>query len=446
MTDLAEPAQTLGVPVPAGGQTPHPAFAPPAGLTPSTAMPPPPQLAAAVPHTIIHEDGPAIPEYHPPAATPAAAAPIAASNGPVVPTISAAAPVAATPRPEPTTSGMPDYAALAATTATGKGKRKRGGFGKFLFVMILLGGLGAAGYVYGPTILERIEEETSDEPPAAGEPEAPLAFPSQSAPAMEVRVATFVLDDVDSDGATRRYEVTTDFETRVSRVLIDRAELPTLEVMTFLDSAVVRRVDDTIWYQTPRGQFPLDDQLDRDRWVRHLDELIPEPNRRSAAIEASTTSLLAGEQMRHLVISIDPALLGGPTLASDTLDGNPVVEPVAQPAGFDAASGNDAATGEALRADLQADVQPGPPVAGAGDADRSPGDPSTTTSPDSAAAVQIEIWVDDHGLIRQLITPDTLGGEVVTVTAISPDAWVPEYPPQEEIEPLTASALVKLGL
>jgi hypothetical protein len=439
MTDLAELATITEYPAAPGAQLPPPVFAPPSGPAPAGLVPPPPPTLTPTPALAPVPD-----EVRP------AAAKVALGATPVVPTYSPAVPpVIAAPSPIPAMAPIPSYEAL--TSASTSHKKKRGvvrRFVKFVFVMSLLGGIGAAGYVYGPTLLERLREEAAgeeaaDEQPTVDEPEAPLAFPSQTDPPIEVRNATFVLDDLDPDGTARRYEVTTDFETRISRVLIDRNELPTLEVMTFLDSAVVRRIDETVWYQTPRGQFPLDDQLERDRWVRHLDELIPAVNRSSAAIEASTTALLAGERMRHLVISIDPELLAGPTLTTESLGAPAVVD------GLSDGASSEANTSVGPATDAQSSDVPTEAVVDAANA-IAPTPPAPAWTPPRGLAgaepVSIEIWIDSRGLIRQLITPVALGGETVTVLAISADAWIPEFPAEEQIEPLTASALVKLGL
>ena len=60
--------------------------------------------------------------------------------------------------------------------------------------------------------------------------------------------------------------------------------------------------------------------------------------------------------------------------------------------------------------------------------------------------VTIEMWVDNSGTVRRLVLPAALGGETVTVISTSPDAWQPQFPDQELVEPLTASALFGLGL
>ncbi len=468
MTHLADPVTTpdqeahdgpaLPPPHPVG--TPAPAAAGPRPV-PVGSVPPPPSaeelanagLAPAPANGADDHMAPALPEYRPPA-------PATASTAvPTIPTGAAPTPPVPSPSPGGTLTALPDFTSI----SPHRKKRSRGLFGRFVrlvFVLGVLGGLGAAGYVYGPDLLDQLRGE-EEAVPVADEPDAPLAFPVQTATPIAVRNATFAIDDLDPEGTTRRFEITTDFETGVSHVLIEREGLPTLEVMTFLDDAVVRRVDDDTWYQTPRGQFPVDDRLDRDRWVRQLDELIPEAARHAVTIERSTTAELAGERMRHLVVSVDPALLAGPELASD-LFADPVVSDVAPAAGIEAADpvpvapGRDAVPNDATDdADLGevatertpgAATEPAPGPAGATTEDEpvasAPVPPTATT----ATPVRLELWIDARGAIRQLITPDELGGERLTVTMISPDSWIPEFPAPEQIEPITAAAIVKLGL
>ncbi len=427
MTDTAELVTTRespAAPLAAG-------WPPPTGATP---FPPPPPAD--------------LPEYRPPAV----AAPVAP---PVSPTLPVVPPVAAAPPPRPERpTALPDYYSLV-TPPTPKRSRGTGRkFLRFVVVLALLGGLGAAGVVYGPGVLERIREERAGGEPggqaaAPDESSAPLEFPSQTAPPVEVRNATFILDDLGPDGTPRRYEITTDFISRASRVLIDRDELPTLEVLTLFDQAVVRRIDEDTWYQTPRGQFPLDDQLERDRWVRHLDELIPPANRAAAAIENSTTSQLAGESMRHLVVSIDPALLAGPELTGPSLRvtgvvggaaGDATAAPTqATPITPDLAPATGPATGVGPDG-LPTDGAGADPAADVGAL------PAASTGRAAPETISIEMWIDARGLIRQLITSTPGGDETLTVTMVSADEWLPEFPALEQIEPLTASALVKLGL
>jgi hypothetical protein len=58
----------------------------------------------------------------------------------------------------------------------------------------------------------------------------------------------------------------------------------------------------------------------------------------------------------------------------------------------------------------------------------------------------MEIWVDDTGLVRKSVMPPELGGETITVTSVSPEAFQPVFPTPESVEPLTAQVLFRLGL
>ena len=137
--------------------------------------------------------------------------------------------------------------------------------------------------------------------------------------------------------------------------------------------------------------------------------------------------------MRRLRVSIDPALLGGPEIATDSFDSPPILlapTRAAQDAG-------------AL------DAEPQPAVAATTDQATPPlptPPPPTPVTPTTGTSVSLELWIDARGLIRQLASPDVLGDETLTVTAVSPDEWVPAFPLEEQVQPLTASALVDLGL
>lgn len=444
MTDLADAVATSST----EGQGPSTALGAPTALPPGAALPPPTGPAAGAPTAAAPAPPIASAVLEPPAATP---------PPPVVPPAAAPAPVPA-PAPEP---AMPEPAvggpapAPAPTLTNGeslatqmqqsqpalpqvapapprpaapignvsalaqfepvtpkphkRGPKKSllGRFVKTLFMLALLGGLVAGGIIYGPELKEKYIDG------GESEPEAPLAFPAPAATPPVVRTATFTVENADDAGRDTVYEVTTDFETRVARVIIMRDGLPDLEVMTFLDDAVIRRVDEVVWYQIDRGQFPLEDQLDRERWVRTIEELIPTSVRGGAVINEATESSVADEPMRRLDVTIDGSKLVRPQPAS-TLP-NPV-DPTLDP---DVPVGVDG--------QLPLSLGPNEVFRGAG-------------------LIDLELWVDDRGLVRKLVTPEEVGGEVVTVLSTSPDAWLPDYPQREEIEPLTASALVSLGL
>ena len=58
----------------------------------------------------------------------------------------------------------------------------------------------------------------------------------------------------------------------------------------------------------------------------------------------------------------------------------------------------------------------------------------------------MEVWVDDTGLVRKSVLPQELGGETITVTSVSAEAWEPQFPLPDAVQPLTAQALFRLGL
>ncbi|MEP6300276.1 MAG: hypothetical protein ABJ382_23395, partial [Ilumatobacter sp.] len=72
---------------------------------------------------------------------------------------------------------------------------------------------------------------------------------------------------------------------------------------------------------------------------------------------------------------------------------------------------------------------------------------TSTPAATPGAMIDIELWIDGNGLVRQVTgAPPRLGAETITIVRTSPDSWIPTYPPAEQIAPLTASALVDLGL
>jgi hypothetical protein len=303
-----------------------------------------------------------------------------------------------------------------------KGKKGQGGARRAFSRLVLVGVLGAGGYfgyTKGPSLYDQYVTKSGDS--AAGEADAPLTFPTSPAIPMPVRTAEFMLSGLAGSPDTE-YAVTIDFETNVSRVEVTRGQGPDLEVLTFGDAAVVRRVGEAQWYQVERGTFPLDDQLERADWVRTLDELLP-PDRRSAVvIDRSTESTIANVPARHLLVTVDPAMLSDANLPMPTLDpvtGLPVVQPLAA----------DPLTTATL------------PVAGS-PAVSTPSAVGVTGAP----TVQIEIWVDSNGLVRQITGAPQLGADKITVLTTSDQAFIPEFPPQEQVLPLTASALVELGM
>ena len=71
-------------------------------------------------------------------------------------------------------------------------------------------------------------------------------------------------------------------------------------------------------------------------------------------------------------------------------------------------------------------------------------DPGRAVSP--ADTTTIELWIDADGLIRRASGAPQLGAETITVLNTSTEAWIPPYPEADGVLPLTASALVQLGL
>jgi hypothetical protein len=129
--------------------------------------------------------------------------------------------------------------------------------------------------------------------------------------------------------------------------------------------------------------------------------------------------VIADVPVRHLQVSVDASLLVDAHLPMPTLDpvtGLPVADPLAVPVAADP---------------LAAPVATNDPL---------------VTDPTRAGEVQIEIWVDSNGLIRQITGAPQLGAEIITVNSTSEQAYIPTFPGPELVQPLTASALVELGM
>jgi hypothetical protein len=295
-----------------------------------------------------------------------------------------------------------------------KGRLKR--FFGFLLLLALIGGAVWGGITYGPELMSLANGES--EPTEETGPTAPLKFPIATVPAPVVRTATFTVQNPPNSDMPLSYEVTTDFETGISQIVIDRTDQPQLEILTIFDGAVIRRTDESVWYQLERGEFPIDRDLGRERWVRSLGELFPRSVRDFATIDDASEEVLGDELTRRLVVSIDPIrLLTEVPIDPAPVDvAEPVVEPVAEP------------VAEPV---IEPSVPPGLTL-------------EATAVPDQL--VTIELWIDKSGTIRRLILPPALGGETVTVISTSPEAWQPQFPGQDQLEPLTASALFGLGL
>lgn len=322
---------------------------------------------------------------------------------PVAPPVAAAAVPAAAATP----FSFDDLIGAPASSRAPKKRKSR-----WLVRLLLLGGLGAAGYfgvTRGPALYEQYVEG-ADAAPA--ELDAPLAFPNVATTAAPIRTAEFTLTGLpETPDAT--YRVTTDFETAVSQVDITRDNGPDVQVLTFGDDAMIRRVGSEQWYILERGQFPLDGRLNRADWVRRLDELLPPPARTQVVIDKATQSTISSVPTRHLTLTLDAGLLLGSVPTPD------------QP--FDT-------NADAAPAPAPVDPQPAAPPA------------VPVVPPPATGPIQIEVWVDADGLVRQVSGAPQLGAETITVVRTTPEAWIPQYPTPEQIATLTASALVDLGL
>ena len=327
--------------------------------------------------------------------------------GPALPTVTPAV-----PRPA-TTDTSQFTAAMFAMGApeTGKKPTKRGGgfrrVVKWMFLLAIVGGIAFAAMTFGPDLVERAGGADEDNGPTA-----PLDYPMSAVTPPAVRTATFSVSELDSFGGTQTYEVTADFESGITRVVIPRTDTADLEILTLWDQTFVRRIDEPTWYTLPRGDFPVDFSLGRSRWVRTLDELVPPDFRQFTTIDEANESSVETTLARRLVVSADPQRLiqAQTEAATPTVDGSPAPAPPLPPG---------------------ISVQP---------------DVAATGNTDANTALSMEIWVDESGLVRKSVMPPELGGETITVLSVSPDAFQPTFPTPEVVQPLTAQVLFRLGL
>jgi hypothetical protein len=316
--------------------------------------------------------------------------------------------------PRPATTDTSAFTAAMFDTVTPEPAKKpaRQGGGlrrtvKWLFVLAIVGGITYAGFTYGPDLVERATGAEADNGPTA-----PLVYPMPSTSPTVVRTATFTVSELDSFGGTQTYEVTADFESGITHVVIPRTDIPDLEILTLWEQTFVRRIDEPTWYSLPRGDFPVDFSLGRSRWVRTLDELVPPDFRQFTTIDEANESSIETTPARRLVVSAEPQRLieAQTAAATPTADGSPAPAPPLPPG---------------------VTVQP---------------DIAVTDGTDGVGTLSMEIWVDDSGLVRKSVMPPQLGGETITVTSVSPDAFQPVFPAPESIQPLTAQVLFRLGL
>lgn len=414
----ADSTVSLPPPIPSStGLLPPPTAPPPTPAPPVSAPPAEPVVAAppsapiiSGPSAIFSSDAPVIALDH---------------GAPTLPSNTPAAPSATSTKPAAAAFSVEDY--LGAESAANKTAKKSGG--RWIRRLLVLGLLGAAGWVgvqHGPALYDTYVR--GDEAGVPVETEAPLAFPNV-AEAQPIRTAEFVLVGLpDTPNAT--YRVTTDFETSVSQVDITREAAPDLQILTYGNDAMIRRAGAEQWYLLERGQFPLDGRLQRADWVRRIDELLPAGVRDRAAIDASTEATVSGVSTRHLSLTLDLDLLG-PSSATDTT-------------GASAPPADDASQPEASTEQAAEPATTEPIAAGAASTGETTVPGAATNAPSST--IQIEVWIDGEGLVRQVSGAPQLGAETITVVSTSAEAWIPDYPTASMLSPLTASALVELGI
>ncbi len=170
-----------------------------------------------------------------------------------------------------------------------------------------------------------MELATGDD--ATDEPAAPAAFPTAAIAPTPIRTATFTVERPDALRGPQKYEVTSDFENGISRVVIDRGDAPDVEVLTLFDQAVIRRVDQPNWYRLDRGAFPVGLESGRIRWIRTIDELIPPLLRGATTISEATESTVGTEPARRLVLTIDPAAITQASATAPVLPPGITLEP-----------------------------------------------------------------------------------------------------------------------
>ncbi len=354
----------------------------------------------------------------PPPPAPAQAVPTPpnqVNQAPMLPQVVAAVPRPATAPPANPFATMSEQWSPKPTPQRPPARKGRGRRGvTWLIVLAVIGGLTYAGFTYGSQLMELATGDDS-----VDEPAAPAVFPTATATPIPVRTATFTVERQDSLRGPERYEVTSDFDRAISRVVIDRGDAPDLEVLTVFDQAVIRRVDEPTWYRLDRGNFPVDSDLGQARWIRTLDQLIPPSIRGSVTIDRATESTVGTVATRRLLMSVDPAAVVAATA--------PTVPPAPVEAGLD--------TGVGVEAGAAA---PATPVLPAG--------VTLQVGTDPVESLVIEAWIDATGVVRKSIMPAELGGETITITSLSPDEWQPVFPTEDMVQPLTASALFNLGL
>ncbi|MEM9515396.1 MAG: hypothetical protein AAGA42_11130 [Actinomycetota bacterium] len=358
--------------------------------------------------------------------------------------------VAATP-PTTTFGALPALDALAPATGPatrGPSALRRGV--SWVILLALLAGLVVAGVYFGPRLLELSKAETNDAP------RLPLAYPVPIADPAPVRSAAFTVTRASTAGEEVRYDANIDFESGISQVVVEHPSRPTIEIRAVFDDAVIRRIDQPTWYRTSRGTFPFDGAT-APTLVPTLDALLPLQTRGAVTILNATEETLgavladdadsttevsaavANEPLQRLRLEIPQARLAilhdAPPVAaieaSDAAaDPTPQPEPGTEPATVADAGNTPAPAPDPLAAPPLIVLPVGTPdqneLAG--------GEPVT-----------VDVWVDDTGIIRHLRTDSALGSETLTVRSTSTEPWVPVFPEESAVQPLTADALLALG-
>lgn len=377
-----------------------------------------------------------------PAVEMAAPAPsVGAGPGGGGPSLPPAAPIAPATQPAAPTNGYLDLEALTAPSTPATHVRRRGRRGVSWFVLLaLLAGAAVAGIRYGPDLFELTSSE--DDPST----DAPLVFPVATAPVEPVRSARISVSRSDASGESSGYDATVDFESGVAQAIVDRGDLPSLEIRAVFDDAVIRRVDQDVWYRTARGGFPFDGS-GQDALVRTLDQALPTELRSATTIIEATdtpfTEIIADDQaedggaelpgiatatrttaetMRRLVIDVDQqqiAALQAPALTAPPTD-----------------AGAGLATQPASDAAIETPAEPPALTLPIG----------SGATPVSGEPVQLEVWIDRSGIVRHVTADVALGSESFTVLSTSSEAWLPTFPDERNVRELTAQAMLDLGL
>lgn len=327
---------------------------------------------------------------------------------PMLPNVAPAVPRVDSAGANPFASAMENSWSTVPSAA--KRPKKTGGVRRgvtWLILLAVIGGLVYGALTYGSELMELA---TGDE--AIDEAAAPTTFPVATATMPAIRTASFEIERPDALSGPQRYAVTTDFETGISRVVVERTDLPDLEVLTLWDQAFIRRADQPTWYQLARGQFPIGAEFGVSRWIRSLDQLLPPALREAATIERATQSTVGDVAATRLLVTLDPAVITSATSSPATPPANPDGSQPPTPA-------------PAVTLPPGVVLQPGT---------------------DAEATLTMELWIDDAGIVRKSILPVELGAETITVTSMSPEGWEPIFPTPENIAPLTATAMFQLGL